>query len=100
MEVRSRIAGATGLRHKDGIRRVGSLLSPGEREELIRKGDDGRRLIQSDVIICVKSFLNEALCGMLFPAPVSRDSRERSRGRPGSHNAGHRRTLGWSLGRG
>ena len=41
-------------------------------------------MIQSDVIICVKSFLNEALSGMLFPAAVSRDS---SRGRPGSHNA-------------
>ena len=45
------------------------------------------RLIQSDVIICVKSFLNEALCGTLIPAAVNRDSSERSRGKPGSHNA-------------
>ena len=66
----SRIALATGFRHRKGFCRAGSLRSPGERVELIRKGGGGRRLSQSDVIISVKSFLNGAFYGILLAALV------------------------------
>jgi hypothetical protein len=66
----------------------------------MRKGDDGRRLSQSDVIISVKSFLNRAFSGYCFPRWLEGTVRERSNfpkglTETGINNAGQTPVRSW-----